>query len=272
MQPSATFAFMKPKVTKVLNWIPLFVMLFMMTLGSYAQNVVHLKVMSSVDGLPISFAMLEDRTLNQRFLSDEEGEIDMVIEDSTLIRISALSYQDYFLFYHQQDQGKLIEISLLPKVYELDEFVLNPYATVLMFKKAVLELQLEDSNAISAQLFLMGSLKPYELQPENFQSQDVLTVGLGSPISAIYNLTSKRAKSERRFRQLMNSDREISAMQQKYNKEIVMKLTGMEEGDLLDEFMEYCKPSIGFIYRSSDYEIALLILQRYDSFMLNHVE
>jgi len=59
-------------------------------------------------------------------------------------------------------------------------------------------------------------------------------------------------------------------MQQKYNKEIVMKLTGLMEGERLDEFMEYCKPSIGFILRSSEYELALLILQRYDTFLLNH--
>ncbi len=67
----------------------------------------------------------------------------------------------------------------------------------------------------------------------------------------------------------MNSDKEISAMQQKFNQEIVMKLTGLNEGNKLDEFMEYCKPSIGFILRSSDYNIALLIIHRYDSFLLS---
>lgn len=263
---------MKPKVTKVLYLLPLWVVFILISLNTHAQNVVHLQVLSSVDGEPVSFALIEDRTYNDKFLCDEQGEIDMVIEDSTLIRISALSYHDHFIFYHQQIHGKSIEIKLLPKIYELDEFVLNPYATVALFKKAVLELQLEDSNAISAQLFLMGSLKPFELQPENFQSQDVITIGLGSPISALYNLTSKRAKSEKRYRQLTNSDKELSAMQQKYNKEIVMKLTGLKESERLDEFMEYCKPSIGFILRSSDYELALLILQRYDTFLLNHSE
>jgi len=263
---------MRSKVHKAKYIGLLFVIFLMISLNSYTQNVVHLKVLSAVDGLPISYALMEDRTNNLKFLCDELGEIDMVIEDSTLIRVSALSCENHFIFYHQSTVGNNIEIRLLPKVYELDEFVLNPYHTVSLFKQAVLELELEDSNAISAQLFLLESLKPYELQPENFQSQDVLTIGLGSPISAIYNLTSKRAKSERRYRELMKSDYEISAIQQKYNKAIVMKLTGLKEGKYMDEFMEYCKPSLHFILNSSDYELALLILQRYDSFLLSHPE
>lgn len=261
---------MKSKAVKVNSYLIILVFFLLGSLSVMGQNVVHFKILSSVDGQPVSFAMIEDRTQNTKFLSDDKGEMDMAIQDSTLVRISALSYHDHFVFYRSGNSDKAIEIKLLPQVYELEEFVLNPYHTVALFKRAVLELQLVDSNAISAQLFLLGSLKPYELQAENFQSQDVVTIGLGSPISAIYNLTSKRAKSQRKYRKLMHSDYNVSLMQQKYNKQIVMKLTALEEGEELDKFLEYCEPSLEFILRSSEYEVALLILKRYDTFLLNH--
>lgn len=260
---------MKSKAIKAKSF---FILLLFLLFGSFSvpgQNVVHFKILSSVDGLPISYAMIENRTENSRFLSDEMGAMDMAIQDSTLLRISALSYQDHFVLYQSAMNEKEIEIRLLPRVYELEEFVLNPYHTIALFKKALLGLQIEDSNAISAQLFILESLKPYELQPEDFQGQDVLTLGLGSPISALYNLTSKRAKSQRKYQKLMHSDYNVSMMQQKYNKQIVMKLTALEEGEVLDKFMEYCEPSLEFILRSSEYDVALLILQRYDTFLLN---
>ena len=116
----------------------------------------------------------------------------------------------------------------------------------------------------------METLKPYAISPDNFNSQDVLTISFTSPISLLYNSFSKRAKSEKKLQSLTHSDNRANIIKQKYNRELVRKLTGLREGEKLDDFLVYCEPTLEFILKSSDYEVAMLILHRYEIFLLNH--
>jgi hypothetical protein len=50
--------------------------------------------------------------------------------------------------------------------------------------------------------------------------------------------------------------------EEKYNKELVNRITDLE-GDALDEFILEFKPSRIFILRSTEYEIALQIVESY---------
>lgn len=246
--------------------------LLQMTSLSMSQSHIHFCISSSIDSTPISYAMLSDRTHNFKCLADEDGSKELILQDSTLIRVSAISYHDEFYLFRSLNHEDTVNIQLKPKIYELKEFVLHPYPTIMLFKKAIAQLQLEDSNSVAENLMMLESLKPYAISTENFESQDFITIGLGSPITSLYNQLSKRAKSQRKYATLMNADRKANIMKQKYNREIVQKLTGLKEGKVLEDFMDYCKPSFGFINSSSDYELAILIINRYQTFLLNHSE
>ena len=241
-------------------------------LNGNSQSVVHFRIKSEIDHLSISYAMLNDRTHNIKFVANESGEANLLLRDSTLLRISAIAYEDQFYLYRSARHQDTVAISLDARVYELKEFVLNPYPTVMLFKKAIVDLQLEDSSSVMANLQMMESLKPYAISPDHFNSQDVLTISFTSPISLMYNSFSKRAKSEKKLQTLTQSDRRANIMKQKYNRELVKKLTSLIEGEKLESFLDYCEPSFEFIMNSSDYEVAMLILQRYEIFLLNHSE
>lgn len=251
--------------------IVMIAMISLLAFDGWSQSVVHFRVKSEIDQQGISFAMLNDRTHNIKFVANEDGETNLFLKDSTLIRISAISYEDQFYWYRSSRHQDTVNICLSAKIYELKEFVLNPYPTVMLFKKAIADLQLEDSS-IMANLMMMESLKPYAISPDNYNSQDVLTVSFTSPISLLYNSFSKRAKSEKKLQSLTHSDNQKNIIKQKYNRELVRKLTGLKEGKKLDDFLVYCEPSFEFILKSSDYEVAMLILHRYEIFLLNRSE
>lgn len=237
-----------------------------------SQSVVHFNIKSEIDQQAISYAMLNDRTHNIKFVANENGGANLVLKDSTLLRISAIAYEDQFYLYRSSRHQDTVDISLKAKIYELKEFVLNPYPTIMLFKKAIADLQLVDSSSVMANLQMMESLKPYAISPDHFNGQDVLTVSFTSPISLLYNSFSKRAKSEKKLKILTQSDQRANIIKQKYNIELVKKLTGLKEGEELEKFLDFCEPSFEFIMNSSDYEVAMLILHRYEIFLLNHSE
>ena len=257
-----------------LRYFPVFLLAVISLLASdgNSQSVVHFRVKSEIDHQYVSYASLNDRTHNNKYVANELGEANLFLKDSTLVRISAISYDDQFYLYRSSQHQDTVDISLSARIYELKEFVLNPYPTVMLFKKAIIDLQLEDSSSLMANLQMMESLKPYAISPNDFNSQDVLTVSFTSPISLLYNSFSKRAKSEKKLQSLTQSDRSANIMKQKYNRELVKKLTGLKEGEKLKSFLDYCEPSFEFIMKSSDYEVAMLILHRYEIFLLNHSE
>lgn len=243
-----------------------------LALDGSSQSVIHFSIKSEIGQQVISYAMLNDRTHNMKFVANENGEAKLFLKDSTLLRISAIAYEDQFYLYRSSRHQDTVNLTLSAKIYELKEFVLNPYPTVMLFKKAIADLQLEDTNSIAANLMMMESLKPYAISPDHFNSQDVLTISFTSPISLLYNSFSKRAKSEKKLQSLTQSDNKANIMKQKYNRELVMRLTGLKEGKYLEDFLVYCEPSFDFVIESSDYEIAMLIKHRYEIFLLNHSE
>ncbi len=252
--------------------IILIAMISLLAFDAWSQSVVHFRIKSEIDQLGISYAMLNDRTNNIKFVANEEGGANTFLQDSTLLRISAISYEDQFYLYRSSSHQDTVDIFLKAKIYELKEFVLNPYPTVMLFKKAIADLQLEDSSSVMANLQMMESLKPFAVSPDHFHGQDILTVSFTSPISLLYNSFSKRAKSEKKLASLTQSDNRANIMKQKYNRELVKRLTGLKEGEKLEDFLEYCEPSFEFILKSSDYEVAMLIIKRYEIFLLNHSE
>ncbi|NPD86997.1 hypothetical protein HNS38_19755 [Lentimicrobium sp. L6] len=255
-----------------LRYFPAFLLtiISLLALNGSSQSVVHFRIKSEIDQLAISYALIYDRTHNIKFMANDNGEAKLFLQDSTLVRISAIAYEDQFYLYSNSHHQDTVELFLSSKVYELKEFVLNPYPTVMLFKKAFADLQLEDTNSIAANLMMLESLKPYAISPDHFNSQDVLTVSFTSPISLLYNSFSKRAKSEKKLQSLTQSDNRANIVKQKYNRELVMKLTGLKEGKYLEDFLVYCEPSFNFVLESSDYEIAMLIQHRYEIFLLNH--
>jgi len=85
---------------------------------------------------------------------------------------------------------------------------------------------------------------------------------LASPITLLYNMFSKKVKNKALYYEMVQYEEEIDKLPDKYNREIVSKITGLSEEEVLD-FMVFCRFSYYDLVRWSAYEIAKKIEAKY---------
>jgi len=85
---------------------------------------------------------------------------------------------------------------------------------------------------------------------------------LASPITFLYNTFSRKAKMDRMYADLVANENEVLRLAQKYNPEIVHRITKLE-GEKLDDFMLYCSFTYYTLITSSDLEIEQMIANKF---------
>lgn len=225
----------------------------------------HFVVTNSENKQAISYAKVSNRTYNKTFITNEKGELHIKFKDYSLVKISAIGYQDYYLTI--SNNNNFIKVNLVPRIYELDEFCLMPFPTLIMFKKAFLDLDLPDSSAISLNLSPITGWQKYQRKLSDYTTENVIRFSFTSPISGLYNIFSQQAKSAQKYQALMLHDWRQQRFDKKYNAALVKKITQIKQKEELAKMMKYCNPSYDFIMEASEYEIAIYINKCYLQFL-----
>jgi hypothetical protein len=89
--------------------------------------------------------------------------------------------------------------------------------------------------------------------------------GFASPITWLYNKFSKKVRMERLYREMVEYGEETDRVPEKYNKELVAKITGLKD-DVLMEFMVFCRFSYYDLVRWSDAEIIAAIKYKFSEY------
>lgn len=88
---------------------------------------------------------------------------------------------------------------------------------------------------------------------------------LASPITALYERFSRRAKLDRMYADLVQNQSETLRLPKKYNPEIVQRLTKLE-GEQLEEFMLYCSFTYYTLITSTDQEVEQMIIAKFSQY------
>lgn len=252
-------------INSVLPKMSILLFLFCYILNIQAQtNLLYLigQVRDASSYETISYALVKNSMSNKSVIADENGRFIISITRGDLIRVSAIGFEDGF--YIINDTLAIINdfpIQLKPKIYELKEVTLTPYKTVLQFKHAFAQLTLPDEN-------LMPELK----LPESIQALNQSTPGelgpvvINGPISILYNAFSHRGKMEKKYRNLISSDKESESIQIRFRQVLKNSYILFETDDELLAFIGFCKFDINFILNASDYELIAEIQKKYEEY------
>ncbi len=89
-----------------------------------------------------------------------------------------------------------------------------------------------------------------------------------SPITLLYELFSKQARSSRKA--LVIAQQHRKHMLAYYRLELITLRATELKGEDVDRFKEFCEFSDDFLLQSSEYELTYSILQRYKQFLAGH--
>ncbi len=230
------------------------------------------RVFDGITYQPLSGASVYNVNTKKFAFTDKNGrfEINLSLNDTLIITKSTYrqlvapidkklfsGYEDFFLYYKATMLKEVTIIGINPS-YE-------------GFKKDIVTLKLPDYYKRAEDVHLSEWQRANASYDE--KGGNILSLGgtvTMSPISFLYDKYSRRSKMNRLYNEMVSYEDEVERIQQKYNREIVSELTGLEGEELLN-FMMYCRFSYYDLVRWSDEQIKEKIRTNYFNYQYDKI-
>jgi hypothetical protein len=159
------------------------------------------------------------------------------------------------------------KIYLTRRIYEIDPITINILPeNYNKFKKAFLEVKPDQGLIIEGLPSPVPKMVPDLLDTNVLKKVFIADNGAAAiPLTYIYNLYSKEEKSKRKVLYLKQEQKEQVSIDQKFNKELINKVTGLD-GEEITSFIDFCNFSHRFLYESSDYEIVEAVHTKFEEY------
>ena len=214
-------------------------------------------LINSEDSSGIGFAHIINQDNGLRTASDEEGYFRLLVHAGDSLLISSISFGKKIVIAPAKS-GSLFIVQLAPNVYELEEVVVNSLPSEQRLKEMLLSMETPQGEA-------EPDLRLPEDMPVDVED-GAGGVSFGGVFSGIAGRFSKKERGRRFLAEVKVEDARKAYIQTKYNREIVQKITGLEDEKQLQAFMRYCRLSDDFLYKASEYEIHEAVLGYLKSF------
>lgn len=210
---------------------------------------------------PIEYAHIINISGNNATISDSLGTFDLKIEPGDSLMITSIGYQT--TYYQYKDSLQKVVFRSIPmdeQVYAISGVEVTPWGTYRDFKRKFLSLDIKDPQEDVHPLLWEGINREPELKEEQ------INPGITSPITMIYSLFSKEIQSKQKLRELQRAKTREDRLNEKFNREQVSALTGLE-GEKLERFMNYCNFSEEYILNTREYFILERVKKCYQQFI-----
>ena len=217
------------------------------------------RVYDGINFAPIQGASIYNYNTKEYAFSDKNGTFIIHAQKNDTIIISKSIYKQYiFIISKEEIMNQIEEYYLYYKAILLkavDVRALNP--SYEGFKRDIVNLQVPELMDIR-----LSEWEKMNIEYTEKGANVLKNTKLASPITLLYNMFSKKAKSQRLYYELVQSQDEIDRLPEKYNREIVSKITGLQGDEVLD-FMMFCRFGYYDLIRWSDREIIRQIETKY---------
>jgi hypothetical protein len=211
-------------------------------------------------GEPVVFANVINPSRNWWVVTDTAGRVKIPVYLGDTLKISSLGYNltrfiitDSILHAHQP-----VFIELQEKKYEIARLSIYALGTYEDFKYRVLHMKTPDKL-----LDVKNHIKLEKDKLPQYPMQDQMAISLGSPITAIYNIFSKEAKSRRKLNEAIKNENIIKYAEIKYNRSLIGRITGLKDTKL-DEFILKYRPETDYLLSATEYDVIGLIIQDFE--------
>ena len=220
------------------------------------------RVIDASTGFAVPYASVLLKNKGQGVGATGEGRFRFQISEGDSLQISSIGYETLIirLSLNEIDFSKEKVFKLQPTVYELDSIEIIQLSDDFYLKRPK-----RDTLDI-------GIYKPGKVRDWNKIQAVPLTNGqAGIAITGIFNAFDKKIKQQK----ILDEFAEAEAFQKQrqeerdryFNKDLVKRVTRIDNR-VIDEFMAFCNFRDAQIIGKSEYEITLLILNRYKQFLI----
>ncbi len=157
-----------------------------------------------------------------------------------------------------------VNVKMAQREYQLSEVEVNPLGTKEQFREKFMALEVDDGT-----IDIIGVKKPSKDPRTIPVTEDKNEIKKAkyilNPASFLYGNFSRDAKARQELHRLNREKEKHRYNYKKFNEDVVHRITGYEEARLI-EFMDYCNFSENQIFRYTEYEITVAVLNKQRSF------
>lgn len=231
-----------------------------------AQEMVEIKgtILREDSLTPIYGAIIYNKSSYLGTLSNKIGNFKMRIKAGDTIAITHIGFISEVLVFKNLNfnTAEKFIISMKIRSYELPGIDIRRYRIRDKNREVPFTMKRTDNITYDAGAFSFEASPYFKNLPANPGSYYFMPT-FGIPIGDWR--AAKRLAQLAKVRQMEQADSTRRRINNKYNKELVTKLTGLK-GNELEGFMNFCKPSDKDVYDASDYELTYIVLNCYEKF------
>ncbi len=213
---------------------------------------------------PVRFATILVTNRSKGTSSTSKGTFYIPVYIGDSIRFSSIGYEPLEIIIDDNIIESLDEelmLFMIPAIYELDSVVVFQLADDFYLKRKRGE-----------PIEIVGLPRPPE-NPKDWSKPQMswgTDYGGGVTISGLLDVFDKQIQQEKRLKKMLSAknlqeERRVK-IDSKFNKKFVKMITGIDDR-VIDEFMKFCSFSDNYIMGSSEYQLTLGLLDRYQSFL-----
>lgn len=210
------------------------------------------KILSSSDSSAVPYANIINHRTHSGTITNGEGIFTLEMLNIDSLEITSVGYKTFILKVPSYYTGyEMLTFYIDPVLYNVGEVTVEGDATQLDY--------FEHGNPTDLDPTLRG---------DAFNEKPPIIAALVSPLS-FAQYYGKREKRKRQVREDMAITKNWEMHSRNYNKEMVMKLTGLNEA-YADTFMMWFNGQNVLPYTASEYQVRESIVQYYKLFKLDY--
>lgn len=206
------------------------------------------------------YTNIVNETSGYAVASNSLGNFQIKVKAEDILRFTSVGYKPRFMVVSINNIDEKQMVCLNVDTVRLQEVTVLPFSNYTQFKTQFLALKIKDNNYVIPGITLKKKTLIHNFENEKYINS--LAFAVASPISYLYYNFSKREQNIRRYYELENDKWNVYSIDQKYNKQIVERITGLKN-DATIKFMTWCNFGRDYLLSATDYEIVLKITEKF---------
>jgi hypothetical protein len=229
------------------------------------QSIIRGKVIDSVTSKAVEYAYVIDYTQHVNLYSNINGEFNLHVQLGDTLIFYALGYEYHKIIVTDSliNKQDLVVFGIKPQTYEITEARIFPIGTYSEFRQQFINLDKPKSKTdilaeTLAEISHKEARESYEKAKAN-QRLDGITL-MSVPIR------TPEEKERIKLNEILKQEKIRDQIYQKFNPEVIKKVTGMNNDKDIIEFMVFCDFPNGYLLEVSEYDLMTKIALKYELF------
>jgi len=218
------------------------------------------KIIDFITYQPLENACIHNISSGLMVFSNNTGDFSLMVNQNDTLAISRVGYEMEMLFLKNslKEMNERLFIKLTMKAIMLRNVTIYAMKPYPLFIKDLVKSTPQEKIDIPG-----IEISPLEKAGYDINAGNILRgTPMASPITYLYERFSHKGKMSRIYANMVAHNEDVIRLTQKYNPEIVKRITKLE-GEKLDDFMLYCSFSYYTLVVSSDIEIEQMIANKF---------